>query len=225
MRLLSLLTACAIAAAGILPASAAEMTAEQRKAIESVIESYLLRNPEVIERAMRALEAKQEAARERAAAAALDKYRRDLFDSPAAPVGGNADGDVTLVEFFDYRCGVCRRVHPIVDELIASDGKIRRVYIEWPILGPDSVFAARAALASRHQGSAKYIRFHDLMMESRGRLDKAKVLALAGKAGLDGRRLERDLGGRKSPASSTATTLSPTRSTSTGRRHSSSAGR
>ena len=193
MRLWSLVTACAIAAAGIPPASAAEMTAERQKAIEDVIESYLLRNPEVIERAMRALEAKQEAAKDRAAAAGVEKYRRDLFESPSAPVGGNVDGDVTVVEFFDYRCGVCRRVHPIVEQLIASDGKIRRVYIEWPILGPESIYAARAALASRHQGGAKYLGYHDLMMETRGRLDKAKVLALAEKAGLDRRRLERDL--------------------------------
>ncbi len=193
MRLWALVAICAIAAAGALPVSAAEMTAERRKAIENVVESYLLRNPEVVERAMRALEAKREAAKERAGAAAVEKYRRDLFESPASPIGGNVDGDVTVVEFFDYRCGVCRRVHPIVAELTASDGKIRRVYVEWPILGPESVFAARAALASRNQGGAKYLRFHDLMMESRGQLDKGKVLSLAEKAGLDRRRLERDL--------------------------------
>ncbi len=194
MRSWILAAVCAIAVAGALPARAAEMTAEQRQAIESVVESYLLRHPEVIERAMEALAAKREAAKESAAAVAIEKYRRDLFERPATPVGGNVDGDVTVVEFFDYRCGVCRRVHPIVDELIASDGKIRRVYIEWPILGPESVFAARAALASRNQGGAKYLRFHDLMMESRGALDRGKVLSLAEQAGLDRRRLERDLG-------------------------------
>ena len=194
MRFWTLAAVCSIAAAGAPPISAAELTTEQRKAIEGVVESYLLRNPEVIERAMEALEAKREAAKEIAATAAVEKYRRDLFEQPATPVGGNVDGDVTLVEFFDYRCGVCRRVHPVVGELIASDGKLRRVYIEWPILGPESVFAARAALASRHQGSSKYLRYHDLMMESRGRLDRGKVLALAEKAGLDRQRLERDLG-------------------------------
>lgn len=194
MRPCSILAACAIAMAATLPVSAADIPADRRKAIERVVEDFLLRNPELIERAMEALEAKREAAKERAAAAALDTYRRDLFETPASPVGGNVNGDVTLVEFFDYRCGVCRRVHPIVGELTTSDGKIRRVYVEWPILGPESVFAASAALAARHQGSEKYLRFHDLMMESRGRLDRGKILSLAERAGLDRRRLERDLG-------------------------------
>lgn len=194
MRLCSILAACAIALAATLPVSAADIPTDRRKAIERVVEDFLLRNPELIERAMEALEAKREAAKERAATAALDTYRRDLFETPASPVGGNIDGDVTLVEFFDYRCGVCRRVHPIVGELTASDGNIRRVYVEWPILGPESVFAASAALAARRQGSEKYLRFHDLMMESRGRLDRGKILSLAERAGLDRRRLERDLG-------------------------------
>ena len=194
MRFCSMVAACAIAAAVALPVSAAEITAEQRKTIEGVVEDYLLRNPELIERAMQALEAKREAAKERVAIAALETYRRDLFESPATPVGGNADGDVTVVEFFDYRCGVCRRVHPIVGELTASDGNIRRVYMEWPILGPASVFAAHAALAARNQGKEKYFRFHDLMMESRGQLDRGKILSLAERAGLDRRRLDRDLG-------------------------------
>lgn len=194
MRFRSILAACTVAVAAALPVSAADIPADQRKTIERVVEEFLLRNPELIERAIQALEAKREAAREHAATAALDTYRRDLFETPASPVGGNAKGDVTLVEFFDYRCGVCRRVHPIVGELTDSDGKIRRVYVEWPILGPESVFAASAALAARHQGSKKYLRFHDLMMESRGQLDRGKVLSLAERAGLDRRRLERDLG-------------------------------
>ena len=194
MRLWSILATCAIVAATALPVRAAEMTPGQRKSIESVVQDFLLRNPEVIERAMQALEAKREAAKEHAATTALDTYRRDLFESPASPVGGNVNGDVTLVEFFDYRCGVCRRVHPIVGELTASDGRIRRIYVEWPILGPESVFAASAALAARHQGNEKYLRFHDLMMESRGRLDRNKILSLAEQAGLDRGRLERDLG-------------------------------
>ena len=194
MRPFPIVAAFAIAASVAFPAPAAEIPAEQRKSLERVIEDYLLRNPEVIERAMQALEAKREAAKERAAVAALERYRRDLYDEPASPVGGNPDGDVTVAEFFDYRCGVCRRVHPIVGKLVSSDGKIRRVYVEWPILGPESVFAARAALAARHQGKDKYFRFHNLMMEARGRLDRGKVLSLAERAGLDRKRLERDLG-------------------------------
>lgn len=194
MRPFQMAAAFAIAMSIAIPATAAEIPVEQRKSIERVIEDYLLRNPEVIERAMQALEAKRESAEERAALAALEKYRRDLYEKPASPIGGNPDGDVTVAEFFDYRCGVCRRVHPIVSKLVSSDGKIRRVYVEWPILGADSVFASRAALAARHQGKDKYFRFHNLMMEARGQLDRGKVLSLAGRAGLDRKRLERDLG-------------------------------
>ncbi len=193
VRLRAAVLACLALAAVAPPASAAEMKAEQRKAIENVIDDYLLRNPEVIERAIQALEAKREAEKQRAATAALETYRRDLFDAPATPVGGNVRGDVTVVEFFDYRCGVCRRVHPVVAQLTASDKGIRRVYIEWPILGPQSVYAARAALAAVKQGDGKYLRFHDLMMETRGALNKAAVLALAERAGLDRRQLERDI--------------------------------
>ena len=191
-HLIVLATLLAAAAAAAMPrAGAAEMPPERRQAIEAVIEDYLVRNPEVIERALRSLEAKRKSDEAAAVQAAIQTHREELFERPATPIGGNAQGDVTMVEFFDYRCGVCRRVHPILASLMKSDDRIRRVYKEWPILGPDSLYASRAALASRAQG--KYLAFHDALMESRSRLDKADVLKVASRVGIDTERLQRDM--------------------------------
>ena len=172
-------------------AAAGEPGPDRRKAIEATIEDYLIRHPEVIERALRTLEARREAEEARAVQAALKAHRKELLDEPGTPIAGDVDGDVTLVEFFDYRCGVCRRVHPVVSRLVESDGGIRRVYMEWPILGPESVYASRAALASRAQGL--YHAFHDALMETRGGLDKAGVLRAASRVGLDIAKLRRDM--------------------------------
>lgn len=172
--------------------AARSMSPAERKAVESVIESYLISNPQVIERALQALEAKRKADEERAAKMALNTYREELFEDASVPVGGNASGDVTIVEFFDYRCGVCKRVHPIVTELMKTDPNIRLVYKEWPILGPDSVFAARAALAARAQD--KYLVFHEALMTYRGQLDQNRILRIAVDVGLDAERLQRDMG-------------------------------
>ncbi len=176
-------------------AAAAELSPDQRKAIEAVIEDYLVRNPEVIERALQTLEATREAEAAQAVRVALKTYHKDLVDQPKTPVAGNINGDVTMVEFFDYRCGVCRRVHPVLDTLMESDDGIRRVYKEWPILGPDSVYASRAALASRAQG--RYHAFHDALMENRGGLDKAGVLRVASRIGMDAAKLQRDMESRE----------------------------
>ena len=173
-------------------ANAAEpLSPDQKKAVEGVIHDYLLKNPEIIAEAIDALQKKQKVAEADASRAALQAQSAALFNDPESPVAGDRNGDVTIVEFFDYRCGVCKRVHTIVDTLMKGDGKLRRVYKDWPILGPQSVFAARAALASRAQG--KYLPFHNAMMEARGTLDKNAVFKIAEKAGIDLPRLVRDM--------------------------------
>ena len=167
------------------------MSPDQKKAFERVIHDYLLKNPEIIAEAIQALQKKRDLAEANASQAVLRSQQAALFNDPASPVAGDKNGDVTVVEFFDYRCGVCKRVHPIVDSLMAGDSKLRRVYKDWPILGPESVFASRAALASRKQG--KYLPFHNAMMEARGRLDKNAVFKIAKKVGIDHQRLLRDM--------------------------------
>ena len=117
----------------------------------------------------------------------------ELFKDPTSPVGGNPNGDVTIVEFFDYQCGYCKVVFPRIEKLLIDDSNLRFVFKEMPILGPNSVFAARAALAARMQGEKQYVAFHKVMMASRGSLNKASVLRFATDAGLDVDRLKGDM--------------------------------
>lgn len=187
----------AVAAAALLAATTAAATDGKdeerrgRSGIEEIVRDYLLDNPEILLQAMERLREKQRAAREESDRSAVRGVAKELFRDPEAPVGGNPAGDLTLVEFFDYQCGVCKRVHPVVAELVRTDPGLRRVYKEWPILGPGSVLAAKAALAARGQG--KYLALHDALMEARGALDEAAVMRVAASAGLDVGRLRRDM--------------------------------
>lgn len=187
------------AAAALWAACGASAAAQQepaaipdREAVEAIVREYLLRHPEVIVEAIEEYKRQSEGRQQIAAEQAIRDRADELFSDPASPVGGNPDGDVVLVEFFDYRCGVCRRVHPVIEELLRTDPGLKRVYKEWPILGPDSVFAARAALASRAQG--KYVAFHHALMSAGRSLDPQTVMDIAREAGLDTNTLQRDMG-------------------------------
>lgn len=175
-----------------LPVAAAAQTATTDKAaVEKIVRDYILANPEIITEALQLLQAKKKLAEAAADRQMLAANRAQLVSDPTSPVGGNAKGDVTVVEFFDYRCGVCKRVHPIVDQLVKTDPNIRRVYKEWPILGPNSVLAARAAIASRKQG--KYLAFHKVMMEANSGFSEDAIMAMAESVGIDAARLRRDM--------------------------------
>ncbi len=175
---------------GLAPgASPAQEVSDDR--IKELVAETLRENPELVLEALQALEARQAEAQAAATAAFLTDARAQIERDPNAPVLGNPDGDVTVVEFFDYNCPYCKRAMPEVDALLAGDGNVRLVLREWPILGDGSVFAARAALASRNQG--KYVEFHNAMMGARARLDEAWVLRIAGEVGLDLDRLRADM--------------------------------
>jgi protein-disulfide isomerase len=162
-----------------------------REAIEQVIREFLMSHPEVIiESLRRAQQREREAARAKGRAA-IATHRQALAQDPDSPVGGNPAGDVTVVEFFDYRCPHCRRMAPLVKTLLAEDPGVRLVYKEMPILGEESVIAARAALAARRQG--KYTEAHDRLMAETGPLTRPAVLALLGAIGLDTDRLGADM--------------------------------
>ena len=163
----------------------------EKKRIEKIIREYLINNPEVLEEAIRALQAKREARRQTAARASIRKNRKQIYQDPDDPVGGNPNGDVTIVEFFDYRCGFCKRVAPVVEEALAKDKKIRLVYKEFPVLGPNSVLAARAALAARAQG--KYLVFHKALMKAKISYDEASIMKIAALVGIDTARLKKDM--------------------------------
>jgi protein-disulfide isomerase len=164
--------------------AAEEITSAQRQAIEAIIHDYLMQNPDVLLDALRAAE---DAKTNRV----LSDRRREIFDDPATPVGGNPQGDVTIVEFFDYRCPYCKQVQPSLQALLDEDRKLRFIYKEMPVLGPPSVTAAHAALAARLQG--KYEHFHAAMMATKGQINDEVVYQIAGSVGLDVDRLKRDM--------------------------------
>ena len=162
-----------------------------KKQIEKIIKEYLIANPEVLEEAIRALQAQRKARRQTAAQASIRNNWKQIYEDPEDPVGGNPNGDVTIVEFFDYRCGYCKRVAPVVEKALAKDKKIRIVYKEFPVLGPNSVLAARAALASRAQG--KYLAFHKALMYAKISYDEASIMKIATSVGIDTARLKKDM--------------------------------
>ena len=172
---------------------AQESTTAPADAFEQRVRNYLLEHPEVLVEALQRYQQQQQidaAGQDRAAIAA---HRDALLSDEAAPVGGNPEGDVTLVEFFDYNCPYCRRVAPAVLEAEQKDPQLRVVYKEFPILGPNSDYAARAALAAHRQSQEKYIELHKALMASSGVVDEARVLEAATSVGLDLGRLKVDM--------------------------------
>jgi protein-disulfide isomerase len=155
------------------------------------VRNYLLDNPEVLFEAAQAYEERQQAVVANELTVAIQQNREELFNNTTSPVTGNPDGDVTIVEFFDYNCPYCRKAVPILAEMEASDRGLRIVFKEFPILGPGSEFAARAALASRKQG--KYVAFHKAMMGYAGKVDEGSVIEVAAGLGLDVEQLKKDM--------------------------------
>ena len=175
----------------IAPAGAAEFTPQQRKAIEEIIHDYLTQNPDLMLDVLQAAQDKLKGESREKAATALVERRKEVLDDPESPVGGNPKGDVSVVEFFDYRCPYCKQVMPALDALLAKDKQLRFVYKEFPVLGPDSVHAARAALAARKQG--KYEALHRALMALKGPLDESSIMKVAASVGLDVERLKADM--------------------------------
>jgi protein-disulfide isomerase len=170
---------------------AAEIPPAQRQAIEGIIHDYLMQNPDVLIEALRGAEDKLNRDADAKATKVLSDRRNEIFDDPATPVGGNPRGDVTIVEFFDYRCPYCKQVLPSLQTLLKEDRNLRFVYKEMPVLGPASVVAAHAALAAQRQG--KYEAFHTAMMGTKGQITEETVYKVAGSVGLDVDRLKQDM--------------------------------
>ena len=179
------------------PASAQEqgMTPEQKTEIEKIVHDYLIAHPEVVKEAIQALQAKEEQSKADAQNQAVLENKDALYHDPASPVVGNAMGDVTVVEFFDYHCPYCKAVASPLKKLIEEDKGVRLVMKEFPILGPDSLLASKAALASVGQG--KYWEFHQALMEHRGQFDMEVIKTIAAKVGLDPAKLEADMNSDK----------------------------
>jgi protein-disulfide isomerase len=177
-----------IAMAGLLamPAAAASGTIspEQRQAIEAIIGEYITNNPDVVVNALQAYQVQLQREQQEQAEAALQEVEDELLRDPGTPVGGNPDGDVTIVEFFDYNCGYCKQVIPSIQTLLETDNDVRYVFKEFPILGPGSVMASRAALAVWNLEPEKYMPFHVAMMAHRGSLGEQQILEIADRVGI-----------------------------------------
>jgi len=195
---------------GATPAAAEPFTDAEKAEVEAIvgeylkanpefIGDYLRRNPEILVEVSRILKERAARADREAQAAAMEARREELERHPMTPVSGNPDGDVTLVEFFDYNCGYCKRAFAAMKEIEAEDPNLRVVWKEYPILvrgTPTSLTAAQAAMAADRQG--KYNAFHDALMSVRGPLKTdAQVFGIAADIGLDVARLKKDM---KDPA-------------------------
>ncbi|MGA7486932.1 MAG: DsbA family protein [Xanthobacteraceae bacterium] len=189
--LFAMLTALAAAA----PARAEPFTAQQRSEIEGIIKDYLLTHPELLQDVMNELDKRQSQAEAEKHRAAVAENRATIFSSPRQVTLGNPQGDVTVVEFFDYNCGYCKRAMSDMLDLIKTDGKLKFVLKEFPVLGDGSVQAAQVAAAVRMQDKSgkKYLEFHQKLLGGRGQADKARALAVAKEIGLDVARIEKDM--------------------------------
>jgi protein-disulfide isomerase len=162
----------------------------QRKAIEAMIKDYLLKNPEIMLEVQAALEIKMEKIQAEKTTAALKSHAADIFRPEFSPVVGNPKGDVTIVEFFDYNCGYCKKALPDIAKLIEQEKGVKVVLKELPMFkGSDE--AAKAALAAKMQG--KYWEFHSAMLSTSGQANEASALRVAQKIGLDIAKLKKDM--------------------------------
>jgi protein-disulfide isomerase len=174
------------------PAAAEPLTDAQRAAVEDIIKDYLTKkNPEVLMEAMQELQKRQAAETETKNKNALSSDHDKLYADASSPVGGNPKGDVTVVEFFDYQCGYCKMSEPTVEKLLKEDKNVKFIYKDFPILGPVSTTAAKAALASVKQN--KYVAYHDALMGFKGHLTDDDVYKVAKDVGLDVDKLKKDM--------------------------------
>ncbi len=189
--MIRLAPAAALAFALAAPAFATDlgaMTDAEKQAFRAEVKAYLLENPEVLVEAMNVLNARQAAADAQNDATLVKTNADAIFNDPASWVGGNPEGDITLVEFTDYRCGYCRKAYDEVSELVKSDGNIRFIVKEFPILGEASLTSARFAIAVRQiAGDAAYKQAHDALITLRGDPTPETLGRLATELGLDAR--------------------------------------
>jgi protein-disulfide isomerase len=193
MRLYAALVFCVtvLVVGPILPLWAESLSVPAQPALDQAIEQYIRSHPEVIVQSLQSYEVKRQEDESVRVRQTIATHQEELLRDPASPVSGNLNGDVTVIEFFDYRCGYCKRVASAVTQLQKDEPGVRVVYKDFPILGEASVFGARAALAAREQG--KHQAFHEAMFASETELTQEEVFAIAQRIGLDVKKLESDL--------------------------------
>lgn len=188
LRKLTITAATALALAG--PAAALDLDAmsdSERAAFGAAVRDYLLENPQVLMEAIAVLEEQQAAEAATAELTMVSDNADAIFNDGHSFIGGNPEGDVTVVEFIDYRCSFCRRAHPEMDELVESDGNIRKIVKEFPILGPESVEASRFAISALQvAGPEAYEAVNDALMARRGSFERGALERMGTDLGLDG---------------------------------------
>jgi len=182
------LVVSALAAVSTVGAQDQKLSQEE---IEKIVRDYLLREPEVLAEAFKRLQQRQSASAAIRSKQAIHDHRQALFADQASPVEGNAQGKVTIVEFFDYRCVHCRSVASTIDQILNSNKSVRVVYKNFPVLGEPSVLAARAAVAAQQQGG--WPKLHRAMLAFSGDFTLDALLALASSVGLDSAKLKTDM--------------------------------
>lgn len=163
-----------------------EMSEAERELFREEVRAYLMERPEVLLEAITILEERQAAANAMSDADLIAANAEEIFNDGHSAVAGNPDGDVTIVEFIDYRCGFCRKAHPEVAELLSRDGNIKLIYKEFPILGEESVLASRFAISvQKIAGDAVYKSVSDALMTQNGRYTEGSLRRIANQHGLD----------------------------------------
>ena len=173
------------------PSSSASDLPKDRAGLDQAIHDYLMAHPDVVVDALKAAQQQADAKAAEQSRRTIMSRQKDLLDDADDLVQGNPKGDVTLVEFFDYRCPYCKQVEPSLDALLKEDGKLRIVYKEFPILGEASIYATHVALAAKQQG--KYAEFHRAMMATKGDISDDTVLNVATSLGLDMTKIKTDM--------------------------------
>ena len=167
------------------------ITNKQEKAINKLIEDYIMDHPDIILKSIEEMRQREQRKEQEAIKENLIALEDEIMRNSTDPVVGNMDGDVTIVEFFDYRCGYCKNFYDTLFEVLNEDDNLRIVFKELPILGPSSLLAAKVAIAASRQNL--YMPFHQKMMNLRGNFDEKRIFDIAEEVGLDLVRLKKDM--------------------------------
>lgn len=166
------------------------LSVEQKKEVEQIVHDYLVSNPEVLVEASQALQQKQQKGMQEQAKSAILENADQLFTEKLA-VTGNLSGNVTIVEFFDYQCIHCKKMNPVISDVVSKNKNVRVIYKEFPIFGKSSEMASEVALAAAMQG--KYKPMHDALLNIEKRLDETIIMDAAKSVGLNMDQLKKDM--------------------------------
>ncbi len=164
---------------------------QQQQEIQKIVRDYLINNPEVLVEVSQSLQDKELSKAKSQALQGITSNKEKLFNDPASPSTGNTNGDVMIVEFFDYQCGHCKEMQPVIESLLAKNKNVKIIYKEFPIYGASSNFASKAALAAAKQN--KYLEFHNALFKVSGALNEHKVLEVAKSVNLNIDQLKKDM--------------------------------